>query len=171
MNEIWKEIPSWEGIYMVSNFGRVKRTAPSPGAKVGRILTNNTVRSGYKMVRLRYQNRIEYVQVHRLVLSAFSGNCPSGKEANHKNGNPSDNRLENLEWVTRSENLYHSYNQLNRTVTKGEKFPQSKLTENHVIKIRSLSAEGTSYQELAKLFNVSKSAIAQVVKNRSWKHV
>ena len=172
MSEIWRDIPGWEKIYQVSNQGRVKRIASGPGAQAGRIKKSSNVEGGYLMVKLSFINReIEHRLVHRLVLGAFVGLCPEGKETNHKNGIRTDNRLENLEWVTRSENLIHAFSELGRKPAQGIQFPQSKLNPEKVVEIRQLSGDGVSYSELAKIFDVSKSAISHVVKKRSWKHI
>jgi len=172
MNEIWKDIPRWEGIYQVSNLGQVKRIAGGPGATSGRIRKPFKVNGDYLMVKLGSINRqIEHRVVHRLVVFHFYDLCPEGKETNHKNGIRTDNRLENLEWVTRSENLIHAFSELGRKPTRGIQFPQSKLTPVDVLRIRYLSTNGKSYSELAKLFQISKAAIAQVITRRSWKHV
>jgi len=173
VSEIWKDIPVWEGVYQVSNQGRVKRIAPGPGAQAGRIKKPFlTVKGGYLMVKLSFINRkTKHCLVHRLVLETFVGLCPEGKETNHKNGIRTDNHLGNLEWVTRSENLIHAFSVLGRKPAQGNQFPQSKLNPEKVIEIRLLSGDGVSYTELAKMFQVSRSAIAHVIKKRSWTHI
>ena len=105
--EIWKDIPDYEGLYQVSNLGRVKSFY-----KGGRILKPLPVRSGYLRVALTfYDGSIHFIPIHRLVLIAFSQNM-GNMQVNHINGIKTDNRLENLEWVTPSENAlsfgYHS---------------------------------------------------------------
>lgn len=102
--EIWKDIPDYEGLYQVSNLGRVKSSY-----KGGRILKPLPVRSGYLRVALTfYDGSIHFIPIHRLVLIAFSQNM-GNMQVNHINGIKTDNRLENLEWVTRSENMRHAY--------------------------------------------------------------
>ena len=100
----WKIIDGYSD-YEVSNEGQVR------SLKFGkiRILKHSTINSGYFQVILCNDNEVRMRTVHRLVLTAFVSPCPDGKEANHINGIKTDNRLENLEWVTRSENGLHAY--------------------------------------------------------------
>lgn len=111
MSTEWREIPGWEGYYAVSDDGQVKSLARSvqgrPGVLINkreRLLTSQINSSGYLVVWLCRDNKRTQVSVHRLVLSAFVGPCPEGMEGCHNNGNPSDNRVENLRWDSRSEN-------------------------------------------------------------------
>jgi len=99
--EIWKPIPGYEGLYSISNLGRVKSYY-----KGGRLLCLHN-HDGYICVRLYKKNRRRPTfQVHRLVLAAFIGT--SELKCNHKNAIKSDNRLENLEYVTQKENIIHA---------------------------------------------------------------
>lgn len=115
--ERWLPIPGWDGLYEVSDLGRVKSSArrvESYGGRVGvrreRILaTSAEATSGHLRVSLRHKNREGRksitIGVHRLVLLAFVGPCPEGMEACHNNGDPADNRLPNLRWDTRKANV------------------------------------------------------------------
>jgi hypothetical protein len=107
--EQWRPVVGHEGWYEVSDFGRVRRVKPAKGTVVGRILTPFVHRNGYHYLRLHDNGEIHEYRIHRLVLAAFCGPCPLGYETNHKNGIKSDNRAENLEWVTSSENSLHSW--------------------------------------------------------------
>lgn len=106
-NEIWKPIPGYEGQYEVSDQGRVRsldRTITnSKGVTsrlTGRTLRSSPTKAGYPIVQIPPKKRY----VHRLVLEAFIGSCPQGMECRHLDGNPSNNRLDNLVWGTHSEN-------------------------------------------------------------------
>lgn len=107
----WKNIPGYEGIYQASNLGDVRSIPFERADKTGRIShyagkilkQHKNSRNGYMYVHLLGKAH----SVHRLVLSAFTGNR-AGMDVNHLNGNKEDNRIENLEWCSRSENIRHA---------------------------------------------------------------
>lgn len=109
--ELWRDIPGWERSHQISNRGNV-RSKPRTvtyitGQKVryeGRDLLLESARTGYRMIRLSFEGKSERYYVHRLVLETFIGRAPAGTECCHNNGNPADNRLENLRWGTTREN-------------------------------------------------------------------
>lgn len=110
--ERWLPVPGYEGVYEVSSLGRVRslpREVDDGRTRrrrlKGKILTLSTQTSGYLQVRLQAAGQHSAPLVHRLVLEAFVGPAPSGAEACHQNGNPHDNRVENLRWDTRRENV------------------------------------------------------------------
>lgn len=108
-NEIWKEIPGYEGYYEVSNLGRVRsldRINARGHRLKGQLMSLNPQPSGHHVVALHKDGQRVTVGVHRLVLTTFVGPCPTGMEACHWNDIPDDNRLENLRWGTRSDNRY-----------------------------------------------------------------
>lgn len=121
MEEIWKDIEGFEGLYQISNLGRVKslprkrafgcqtRTCPET------IIVQTTKENGYKSVIIYDKPRhFETKYVHRLVASAFIPNPLNKKDVNHKNGKKDDNNVANLEWATRSENVLHAFRVLGR---------------------------------------------------------
>lgn len=98
---IWKEIDGYDGQYSVSNTGSIRNNL------TGNIL-GQWICHGYLYVKLCKNYQAKTVRVHRLVANAFCDH-PKGKdEINHKNGDKADNRSENLEWVTKSENMIHA---------------------------------------------------------------
>lgn len=116
MNEKWKDVVGYEGKYEVSDKGNirsVKRTITrSNGHKYwikSTILRTSIHCSGYEIVTLYNNCKSETKRVHRLVAEAFHSNKDNKKCVNHKDGNKINNKLENLEWVTHSENLNHAY--------------------------------------------------------------
>ena len=124
MLEEWKDINRYEGIYEVSNLGRVRTaknkttTSELHGERKWkqRILKQKTDKNGYKRVSLWKDKKVKTFLVHRLVASGFL-EMIDGKECiNHLDGNPSNNYVGNLEWCNYKENLEHAYdNKLNRT--------------------------------------------------------
>lgn len=110
--EVWKDIPGYEGCYQISSLGRVRsldRTVVySNGQKhfyKGIVLKPGKGKTGYLTVRLGNHGR--EAGVHRLVAEVFIPNPDKKKDVNHINGDKADNRKENLEWVTRQENMEH----------------------------------------------------------------
>lgn len=101
-NEIWKDVPGYEGIYLVSNLGRVKRLPLGKQWPYRR--THNNIRKlkvskeGYYVVNLSKDNKVKWFGVHRLVAMAFIPNPLNLPWINHKNENKLDNNVDNLEW-------------------------------------------------------------------------
>lgn len=114
-NEIWKPIKNYEGWYEVSNKGRVRsldRTVYFKDGKGSRTYKGQILKykyhHGYQMVNLLKNKEINTVYIHRLVLETFISPIDGKTWCNHKNGIKSDNRVENLEWCTPSENKIHA---------------------------------------------------------------
>lgn len=105
-NEIWKDIPGWEGVYQISNHGRMKSFKR---ISTGHILSN-TNKCGWYLTRpLRHKKRKnETIRIHRLVALLFVQNPNNLPQVNHKDGNKQNNYFENLEWVTPTENMKHA---------------------------------------------------------------
>lgn len=120
MSEIWKDIEGYEGIYQASNLGRVKslertfqnKHESKPRTLPERVLSPSDNKAGYLTVALSREGKLKYFYVHRLVLNSFTKNNCGKEQCNHKNGDKHDNRLENLEWLSPSDNLKHYYREL-----------------------------------------------------------
>lgn len=115
MLEIWRDIKNYEGIYEVSNLGRIKSISRNGTIKENRILKPNKV-MGYSQIVLYKNNKREYKKIHRLVAETFIPNLENKREVNHKDGNKTNNCVDNLEWVTTSENQLHSYYELKNNI-------------------------------------------------------
>ncbi len=170
--EIWKDVIGYEGLYQVSNMGRIKSFHHSA---TGQILKPQDNGHGYLQITLYGHGRPKQACMHRLVLRAFYGLPPSpDHQGNHKNGIRSDNRLDNLEWMTKSENEKHACRVLGKAppLVAGETNGQSKLTDEDVIEIRRLYATGEHTQrELGDRFGVDRATIGLIVRRETWKHV
>lgn len=107
MTEIWKDIYGYEGVYAVSNLGRVKRLAGSGNCIFDRLIKSRKKKAGYHIITLTKHGVCKTFHLHRLVAIAFIPNSDLNKEVNHIDLNKSNNIVENLEWVTHEENIKH----------------------------------------------------------------
>lgn len=166
--EIWKDVPGYEDIYLVSNLGRVRRIAPTGHkSENNRIMKGGINNKGYARCELNWGGVGKWYAVHALVLSAFVGIKPEGYVTNHKNGIKTDNRLENLEYCTVSYNTQHAYD---IGLAGREKHGRSKLTEEDVSNIRKEYIPiKNSYRVLGRKYGVHNSVIVDIIKNRIWK--
>ena len=140
-NEVWKPIEGYEGIYDVSNYGRVKSlqlTIHNSGTKGGvytireKILTPrvNEKRNGYCEISLHKNGQEKRFKVHRLVATAFISNPQHLPEVNHKDGNKLNNSVSNLEWVTSKQNKEHAW--LNKLINSDHRKRPIKCNETGI---------------------------------------
>lgn len=161
-DEQWKDITGWEGYYQISNLGRLK-SLKRPFVTQDKILKACIDKYGYPFAGLfRNGKRLACPKIHRLVLEAFVGKRPFGKECRHLDNNKTNNRLDNIEWSTHELNESDKY--VNDTIMRGSKNGYSKLTEIKVVEIRRLWNTGRYTQwGLAHKFNVGQFCIWCVI--------
>lgn len=164
--EVWRDVPGYDGVYAVSNFGRVKRLAAACGARAGRVLRFGQMPDGRRNVNLCVQARPKSYMVHRLVAIAFIGEPPLPKcHVEHIDGNYSNNRLANLRWVSPSDTMYK---QVERGTSKGMSYGRSGgLTEAQVIAIR---ADHRAERAVAKDFGISPATVGQIRRRETYQH-
>lgn len=139
MMEKWTSIKGLKGLYEVSTRGRVRRLAGTYGCHKTRIIKDRDCK-GYRVITLSKNNKARHFRVNRLVAINFIPNPQNKPATNHINGNPSDNRVENLEWVTVQENVNHMHE-----VTKKAKNPRIKVRcINTRIEFKSIRDAATS---------------------------
>lgn len=185
MNEIWKDILHYENWYQISNMGRVQsvmrkhRFGYSRKIRILRPFSNN---KGYLRVDLRKNGQRDCRQIHRLVLETFISICPDGMQCRHLNGDPQDNRLDNLKWGTASTNqrdrIIHGTSNRGLSYNRGENQGSHKLTEKQILEIRKFytiqSIDGKrqySQRKLALMFKVQQTTIKNIVNRKTWKHI
>jgi len=173
--EIWKSVVGYEGLYEVSNLGRVRSHHASGHRgfynKEPHILSGGDVR-GYRQIVLVDRNGGRRSGlIHRLVARAFLGEPPDpGHTVNHKDFDQSNNRVENLEWLSHADNNRYSAKVIPRI--RGEQKSNRKLDETKVRDIRTRYAAGnTTLTALAIEYGVSNPTIHAIIHRRKWSHV
>ena len=165
MKEIWKDIKDFEGLYQVSNYGRIKSFYNNKEIIIKCFLSKN----GYIRVQLSKLGIGYKKSVHRLVAESFINNPENKPQVNHINGIKSDNRVENLEWCTPSENMLHAFkNNLEKPSML------NKYGSNHIraIPVNQYDLDGNfiktfdSIIEASKELNINASCICNCCKNR-----
>ena len=159
---IFKDIKGYEGLYQVSNHGEVKSLISK------KILNPRKSPNGYYRVALYSGKKPTNHSIHVLVANSFIENPNNKSQVNHRNGDKKDNRAENLEWVTPSENIKHAYKNNLISNYKGQDNHRAKLTNEIVEECKKLHSNGLSTYKIAKIYNVSQSVIWKAVTNRSY---
>lgn len=164
MKEVWKDVIGYEGLYEVSNKGRVRRGwIRSYRTLSGTLITVRIDHYGYSVVDLWKNNKQKRPRVHRLMYLAFVGPVPKGLIIRHLNDVKTDNILSNLKAGTYSENMHDSFKHGRHKYTDN-----AKLTPNQVLEIRRSSERNYI---LAKKYDVSDTTICDIRKRKSWKHI
>jgi hypothetical protein len=174
--EVWKDIVGFEGLYKVSNLGRVysvPRDIPwrgrlSPCRWGGKYL--KTLCRGYMIARLRKNGKTYTFRIHRLVAIAFIPNPDNKPIINHIDCDTTNNKVSNLEWCNHSENTRHAFANGLMKPSPGDKNGNSKLTTKQILKIRSLKGKLNTI-EIAKMFNISQGHASHILIKRTWKHI
>lgn len=177
MTETWRTIKGFEGKYSVSNLGSVRND------RFNRTLKPTFNTRGYLHVCI-YKNKIRKCErVHCLVAQAFLGERPSGLDINHKDLIKTNNRVSNLEYITRRENIRHAWDNgacINSVLNgsrynlclKGVLNGSSKLTEEQVLSIRKeFDFGGITKKELARRYEVTDVMIGKIIRREKWKHI
>jgi hypothetical protein len=160
--EKWKDVEGWDGIYSVSDTGKIRNN------KTGKLRKFRKEKLGYLSVDLWNNMYMKRLKIHRLVALAFIPNTDSKPQVNHKDGNKENNSVGNLEWNTAQENSQHAYRTgLSQAVT-GEKHGQSKLTELEAMFIKSSTEPN---KVLADEFGVSSRLVRKIKNNELWKNI
>lgn len=171
--EEWRDIEGYDGLYQVSNKGRVKSSdrvqltpRKLPYMRKGRILKQQECR-GYKTVSITRLGKKKTLLVHRLVSEAYIKNPENKREVNHIDGDKSNNNSKNLEWSTRLENASHA--RKTGLYQLGEDREVSKLDDIKVLTIRTMTH--LRGKDFGKLYGVAENTVLCARRGKTWKHL
>ena len=167
--EIWKEIPMLDGRYEASNLGNI-RNANKKNIKnesFGKVKKKYTDKQGYERVGITVGKQDKIYRVHNLIMNAFYGDKPFDKaEINHIDGIKTNNRLDNLEWCTKSENMQHALK--NDLYPKSENHHSAKYKESDIVNIYQLYKNGVTVTQIANTYEDRVSNISRIVRGERW---
>lgn len=173
--EIWAPIPGFSDRYEASTHGRI-RSLRFVNSKANFVRDKPLVlkptfnRRGYSHVTLMMSGKPITRSIHLLVLLTFKGSRPINHVVGHRDGNPRNNHLYNLDWITYKENE-EDKRRHGRTLC-GSKNHESKLTEDDVLNMRILfSAKKATREELSLLYGTSRTNVSDILNLKAWKHV
>lgn len=174
VSEMWRAIPD-RPIYEVSNAGRVRSidrvVTSSAGAtyfRKGKVLATCEDDRGYLGVGLGPDGK--RFKVHRLVAALFIGPKPDECEINHKDGNPGNNAVSNLEYVSHKENIRHAF-RTGLVKMLGERHVRAKLTEEQVLHVLALRKSGVGIRAIGRQLGVAYTTIIAILRGKSWSRV
>lgn len=181
MQEVWKDVVGWENRYEVSNIGNVRSKVFTKhvnrlGSEFSyqtksKVLKLTICKKGYAAIALRSGDNSLYTRVHVLVAKAFLWDTyAEGLQVNHKNGNKLDNSVDNLGWVTPSENVLHSYSTGLKS-NKGDNHSQKIVNSKIVRQIREEHSCGSKVCELARSYELNYATVWAIVKHKTWEGV
>lgn len=163
--EIWVDIPSTNGCYQASSLGRIRRSSPSRGTRVGKVLSPRRHPQGYLHVVLCVGGEKLTRKVHRLVAEAFLGFFPD-LEVCHNDGNFDHNAPENLRWDTHLSNMMDRIK--HGTMLYGEAHQNARLSENDVF---SIMADTRSNAAIGRDYGICGQYVGKIKSGKHWKHL
>lgn len=174
--EIWKPVVGFENHYEVSSAGRARRSGKDRMGRCRNTVLRPSNRNGYRGVTFSVENKTTTVSIHRVMWEAFNGPIPRGMQINHLNGDRTDNRLDNLELCTPSENMHHMKHVLRRHQVvpeprRGTQNRNAKLNEEQVREILDRLAKGEVAKKIAPDYGVYWSVIYKIKNGEAWAHI
>jgi hypothetical protein len=170
MDEQWKPIPGYEGIYSISSIGRTRVDIGGRGRMAGMILKPRYTTDGYIKYMLRKDGKSRAFLSHRLVYAAFVRPLGCDEEIDHINGIKDDNAIGNLEPVSKLVNMQRSFAR-GRNMARGSRVSTSKLTEELVGAIKNRYRSGAIQARICEEFGLPKSQVSKIILGKTWAHV
>ena len=164
--EIWQPVVGYEGLYEVSNMGRIKSFWNHHGQ--GEVVRKPSAdpRVYPQMCMTNSKGKQATKRVHRMVAEAFLGPCPEGKQCGHLDGDRTNNRTDNLRWVTQKEN--DSHKKRHRTLIFGEDHYSTKLSNAKVKAMRLDFKNGLLRPDIIKKYGVSQKTVWEITSGKGW---
>jgi len=164
--EVWKDVPGFEPFYQVSNLGRVKskdRWSPINGGLrffAGKMMKLSLNHYGYLHVSFTINGKGKCINAHQLVAWAFFGEQLPGIQVNHIDGNKQNNSINNLEYVTNSQNIQHACD--TGLFNNKKRMKTCRFSDEQIIEIRQLLTNGASSSEVGRQYNCSAYEIEKI---------
>jgi len=168
MEEIFKNIENFEGLYQISNTGKIKSFY---NRNKNKIFLTPRILGGYYSVTLWKNKKPSHKSVARLIAGAFLDNKNNLPQVNHIDGNKLNNNIKNLEWCTPAYNTQHAH-KLGLIDRRGEKnHRNTKIHNEDVLMIRKMANNGINQRAIAKKFNIYQSYVSRIVNGVKWGHI
>lgn len=175
--EIWKDVPGFEGSYKVSSHGRIKSITRTRLVNGGIVTFPETIRKPsimnkyYSVLAKSTTSKPKQLRVHRIVATVFVPNPENKPQVNHKDCDKFNNHFSNLEWVTPAENNKHARDNNRTNPPKGVNHWNNKLDPTQVSVIRSCLKIGITQQKIADYFKVHRTCISAIKLKYHWAHL
>lgn len=161
----------WVHLHLSTNYS-INKLGEVRNNRTETILKHSTNRYGYTTLNLWINGKKKTQSLHRALAIAFIPNPENKRCVNHINGNKSDNRIENLEWATDSENQKHSYNTGLSSKPLGIKNPFNKWSEVQILKIKELLKQNKyTHREISEIVKTTKYVVDDISCGKAWTHL
>ncbi|KKN91305.1 hypothetical protein LCGC14_0221730 [marine sediment metagenome] len=170
--ESWRDVVGYEGLYLVSNYGRIKSLPRKTTS--GKVLKQMKQKSGHIFFGLSMNGNEKHHNIAKLMMQAFVGPCPADMECCHNDGNPGNNNISNLRYDTHKNNMADRKKHgtfVPPPINFGSNNGNSKLSSIDIKKIKELLIDNVKIRIVAALFKVHITTIYKIRNKKTWRHV